>query len=397
MKVYHYSIISILLFLLSPVTGFISTIFNFKRQNKNISYLIISFFIGLLIIKNPPLADAYRYLDMFDSSESNIYYFSNYITFYWISYLFKILGFDFYWIPFFYVFFTVFFILKALDLVYVEYGYSYIYHILIILSLIILINPVVVSSGMRNSLAGSIYIYGVILFYLKNVKTGFFWILFSILIHFSYVIMVFAFILTLFFKLNRFYVFFLCLIGFFLSSLVFNYFFSVQLINDELQSHYSGYENFTSNKSQSFITQLSNYIGIFFKILIFFIIVKSLDIKNKLYFLMNLSCWLVIMASFLFVNPVSFGRLLILANLILFICVYLDYIVFNPNVYIKIFLIIVVVFSLIVFDIIQMRHQILNGGFFNSIIYSPFNLFFYSDYEYRKFLSNIDNDGSWIY
>lgn len=88
------------------------------------------------------------------------------------------------------------------------------------ITFLILILPIWEVNGVRMWTAAHIYIYGVLLFLLKNKrKTGLFWILASSLVHFSFIIPIGVFLFYKLIKIRLKYLFIAFLISFFVDNI----------------------------------------------------------------------------------------------------------------------------------------------------------------------------------
>ena len=107
------SIFAFSVFMLSPVAGIMVALHNAKKSQFNFIYFLISLFFAVVFLKNPPLDDLYRYLEMYDHLNPNIIFneFNNYSVFFAISYFFKMIGVPFYLMVSFFNFLIIFFAL----------------------------------------------------------------------------------------------------------------------------------------------------------------------------------------------------------------------------------------------------------------------------------------------
>lgn len=219
-----------------------------------------------------------------------------------------------------------FFYLQNIRMLIEEISGSYRFLLLVILVLFVLINPIWNINGVRMWTAAQVFLYGVMLIYLKGKNEGFLWAFLSILIHFSYV---FPLILLLGFRFlpkNSLLLFLFFIFSFMVSEL------NIELIRvfaedlpDVFQSRVNSYtsdqvlEKFSDrgNDQLSFHVVLAGrsqaYIMFFFLILIFFLRNKFSYYNVYCLNFLNLALFFTAWANIASIVP-SGGRFILIAN-----------------------------------------------------------------------------------
>ncbi|WP_353163617.1 EpsG family protein [Acinetobacter guillouiae] len=387
------AIISLLLFMISPVIGVVNSLLHFSR-NRTIFYFLLSLLTALITLKNPPAFDAIRYLDMYNSvSVADVLNFSNYLNFYIISYVFKSFGVSFYFIPAFFVFLTVFILLKASDLLFVHFKYSIYIQLFISIGLVVLINPIFVSFVMRGYLATAFFFFGIVHWFFGSKTKSSILLFLSFFCHFSYFFLILVFLISNFFSLGRFSALFLSTIGFLFSKFIIIIFLPYLGFLGFTQ-HYSSYLVYSQYGDYTANMLLSVYIGYTIKFLILFLAIlckprneSELKIQNAiLFFLVFIS-----FASFSDTAAERFSNMLLILSFFYVAYYSLKY---KKNIYFIIVLTCVFLF-LCVFDIYMFRKAFLYNDFVKTLFLTPLSLLFYSDFEYKLGLEYLNYDGTW--
>lgn len=389
-------LLSFLLFLLIPILSVLFSLSKLKREKgNNFYYLLISLFFGFLFLKNPPLMDSLRYLELYDQvTKDYLLSISNYVNYYYVAFIFKELGFGYYFIPVFYVSIAVFCIFKSTDLIWKNYNWSLKRYLFLSLGLLILSNPMVISMGLRNATAYFIFILAICYFLLGSRVKSYFIFLLSFLCHFSMFLPIALFFSSLFFKINKFLSIFLVLFGFLFSNVFFEIL--IQKIPiAALKEHYSSYGGGAESESASGNGIIVYVIFILIKIVL---ITICYFVENKDFFskkILNYIFLMTILVAFVSVNQTALYRFLNLTSFFCFIylCIYIYS--SKKSLIFKFLLSMILTIQLIVFDFYTIRYNFYHGRMIEMAYISPLNIFLYDNYEYRKYLSNIDSDGFW--
>lgn len=353
-------------------------------------------FFAILVLKNPPIYDLYRYLEMFDISASTTE-FGNYYSYYILSKLFKNLGISFYFLPPLFVFLTILYNLKSLHLLYEKFNWNLRKQLILIFSVIIISNPLIISLGLRSYLSSALFTYSVLQISLNREKKYYSLIILSIFIHFSALYLTIFFLISRFIKIKKFTALIISIVALTLSSIVIPYF--IQYIPiASIQEHSLNYTNnqFTGieNTSKSFnaliINNFSYFIIIFFWIL--FYIKKSTsnpyynDYKNILNFFSIAIC----LSS---VTGLIFYRFSSYLIILLFIYIATQELIFIKNKLSILLITIILTLNLVLIDIFIRKDSIINGKPLQMAFLPTPQILIYTDHEYRKFLNKIDDEG----
>lgn len=385
-----------LLFFLVPILGLLFSLSKLKRDRKNnFYYLLISLFFGFLFLKNPPLMDSLRYLELYDEvTSSHLLSFSNYINFYYISYFFKKIGLNYYFIPTFFVSVSVFCIFKSIDLIWKKNNWSLRGYLFLSLGLLILSNPMVVSMGLRNATAYFIFILAVCYFLLDNKAKSYVLFLLTFFCHFSMFLPIVLFLFSSFFKINKYISIFFVVLGLLFS----NIFFEVLIAKIPILALKEHYSNYGGENGDTIVSGNGLLVYGLFILIKLVLILSCYFVENKDFFsksVLNFIFLMTILIAFVSVDQTALYRFL---NLTSFFCfIYLCIYIYNLNKFTPLILLlpIVLAIQLIVFDFYTIRSNFYHGNMIEMAISSPFNILLYDDYEYRKYLGNIDSDGFW--
>jgi hypothetical protein len=214
---------------------------------------------------------------------------------------------------------------------------------LIILLFFLLINPIWNINGVRMYTAMNIFFYGLLLKYIKYNKNGIYFIFISILIHISFIIPVFLYLLfNLFYiKNSKIYFYALILLVFMKNNLIVDFTILINYLPDILQSKLIFYTNtqyvaaikeindtvsillFIANLTLNIITYSLLIFCYYYKNILF----KSSDIIGIKYF--NLMIYTFLWATILSMIP-SGGRFLMLSHLML-----ISIVIYKYNILIK--------------------------------------------------------------
>lgn len=391
------NIFSLVLFVLSPILGLLHAVSKFNFNNRNYFYFLTSLFFALMVFKNPPAFDAIRYFEMYDYvSFKHLTEFSNYISFYYISFFFKNLGIPFYFIPVVYVFLSIYFLLKSVDILYFKSSFkkSSLFYIILLFGLIIIINPIVVGLVMRNYLSLTFFIYGFVNFYFGKKSKSLIFFALSILSHFSFIGIILVFILSFFVKLNRVNTFFLVILGLFFSKIVFSKFIYL-LPGVGVQEHYSAYLDYSQYAEYTNNMILATYISYGLKSCIIFLSFLIYSARSQFKELFNIMLWLLVAVSFVVVSDTAAERIFNVATVFSYIFIIFNLTGSSRDLIFSFFLIICVVFYFVILDVYMYRYSILYGDYFKNTFYPVFQFFLYTDDSYRELIKYLNSDGSW--
>ncbi len=393
-----------LLFSISPLIGLFFLLNKINRNHLNLLYIFIALFFSLILLKSPPIDDLYRYLQLFDRSESYIILsfqdVSSYTTYYILAKLYNILGIPFFYIPFFYVFISIYFYLKTADVVFKKNIWSLRYYLLVLLGMVVIVDPILASLGLRFSAASALFSYGALLILIENNKKGFIYLFISILFHLSIAYLVVFLLISFFVNINKkvaliFSLISLLISGFFMN-LVADYIpfvnISQQFI-DYLDNKGTGYDpNAVLGTSAIFVVFLSRSKNIIFWIFYYF----SREIENRDFVkfsnglnILSIAVCLSAMTSIVFFRY-AFG---VLPLIYIFMAI-----VFYKNkgaislMFVSIFIFI----QFIVIDVYIKKDSIIYGEPVKMAVFPVFQILNYTDDEYRKHLMSIDEDGYYL-
>ena len=387
------TVLSILLFVVSPIFGVISSFLQFHKS-RTIFYFLLSFLVALITLKNPPAFDAIRYLDMYNSvTVQDITTFSNYLNFYIISYIFKNLGIDFYFIPFFIVFLTVFMLLKASDLLFSHFNYNIYIQLFISVGLVVLINPIFVSFVMRGYLATAFLFYGMVHWFFGKKPNAIFLLFFAFFSHFSYFFLIIVFLTSNFLSLNRFSALFLSIFGLLFSKLLI-VFLLPYLSFLEFTQHYSSYLIYSQYDDYTNNMLLSVYIGYTIKFLILALVFLCGYKNNSEYKIQNTIFFFLVFIGFSSFSDTAAERF---SNMLLILSFfYVAYYSLNYKKYFYFFIILICIISyFMVFDIYMFRKAFLYNNYLQTLFLTPLSLALYSDFDYQEGLKYLNYDGTW--
>lgn len=390
---------SIVIFILSPLLGVLTALFNFSKKNRNFIYFLISFIFFLIFLKSPPAFDAIRYLQMYDEVSLNtLTEYSNYYTFYLVCYIFKSLSIPFYFIPSTFVFFYLLSLFKAFDLIVINKNLfskkEKFYCLFFLVGLIVFSNPIYSSFVMRNNLALSLFIYALIcnLYQLKNRSYLFFAL--STFFHFSFGFLTLFFLVVNNIKISKILSLSLLIIGTFVSKFFLTFIISYIPFSG-LGDQYSSYLEYSQYSQYSNNMMIATYVSYFLKgslILLIFFIKPLTSYDGKL---LNIILWFFALLGFLSISDSAverFSNLTFLLSL-LFIFSNLKYSRYKTICQFIVFIIFLL--FLIILDVYMFRYSILKGNYLASSLISPFQFLFFSDNEYRDLLKYLNYDGTW--
>lgn len=390
---------NLLLFSIIPIFSLIFVIYDLTKKSRSATYFTISLFFFIVFLKSPPAFDAIRYLEMYDNVVfSDLLEFSNYYNFYLISYLFKLFGIPFYFIPAFFVFFSVYFALKSLDIIVVAkldlYKVNPIYFILFLIGLIIFINPIFTSYIMRNNLATSLFLYAVVNSSFGLKKKSYCFLLLSSFIHFSFIFISVFYILIKNINISRFLSIFLMLLGFLLSKLVLLFVFdkiSFITVSNQYAGYleYSQYGNYTKNMLISLYFSYSIKIII---ILLCFLIkpIQDFDLKIHRFLL-----WMVVLLGFVSVSDSALDRFVNLTFIVAYIYLFSNVFLLRRKDYYCFIIFLLVFIYFIVLTVYMFRMSFINGNYLLNSILTPLQFLLYDDRQYRELLNFLHPDGTW--
>lgn len=389
-------LLSSLLFFLVPFLSALYSILKLKKNSNNdFYYFIISLFFGFLFLKNPPLMDSIRYLEIYDLVEKeHLTSFSNYVNFYYIAYFFKSIGLNYYFIPTFFVSVSVFCIFKSMDLLWKKYNWSLANYLFLSIGLLILSNPVIISMGLRNSTAYFIFLLGVFYYFCGFKFKSKLTFIITFLCHFSMILPISVFILSNIFNINKYFSIFLIIIGVAFSQIFLERIISIIPI-PALKDHYSNYGADSSvvvADGNGFLV-LILFFSIKFSLILICYVVNSKDVISKK--ILNFIFFMVILVSFVCVDATALHRFLEITSFLCFIYICINFFNQSKRIVLKFLVSLFLVIQLFVFDFYTVRHNFTYGKML-QMTYTPiFFVLLYTDREYREYLYKIDSDGYW--
>jgi len=393
------NLISQLFFILSPIIGFLIALFNInsEKSRKNF-YIISSFFFSLFILKNPPIHDVYRYYDRFNNIKSlnDVGYYTQDYFFDFVSLFFNSLDIPFYFLPPLFVFLTFYFSFKGVELIIRKYNFNNLFNIFLILSIIVLVNPILVSLGLRSYLGFAFLFYSIVLYFFDNRKKSYVYMFFSVITHASFLIFLIPFLLIYFYRPNKVSVIILSLSIFISSKFLLPKildFGLVGLIFGDLVG-YSQFDNLENKSSRGVVFY---YITIAIKLFFIYfcystVNLRNLNIKEKyLFFYIG---YMILIFSASSISEVALGRYTSYTSFLIFfmICTYV-YRFREYKIIYSALIIIIFTFNFLILNVYINRNVFLMGKSIEMSIVSPLNMVLYSKDEYDLYLSNIGPDG----
>lgn len=388
--------LSLMFFLVIPLLGLISAIYNIiKSNNRKMIYIIISLFFSVLTIKNPPIHDIYRYILRFDSINSinDIGLYTNDYFFDFLTLLFKILEIPFYLIPAIFVFLTLLLILFSVDKFLNFYNIERNKALLIIISIIIIANPITISLGLRSHLAFAFFFYGLANLIITKKNYYILYFILAFITHTASFLLILSYLISKYFKPNKSTTIILASASFLASTILLNFAFELPIISNAF-STLSVYKDFDNLSDKSARGLLFYYIDITIKLSIivtyflFYYSDRKNHVEKSLYFFINI---LIILAFASSMSEIAFGRYSSYSVFFIIIALLLQ--TKNKVKITKFILFGYLFFTLMVTNIYVNRNIIFSGNYMSLAITPPLFLFLYSDEEYRKLLSNTDFDG----
>lgn len=387
---------SLLLFFLVPL---LSVIYSFlklrKENNNNFYYFFISLFFGFLFLKNPPLMDSIRYLEIYDLvQKEDLAYFSNYVNYYYVAYFFKSIGLNYYFIPTFFVTISVFCIFKSMDLLWKKYNWSLANYIFLSIGVVILSNPVVISMGLRNSTAYFIFLLGVFYYFCGYKFKSKLTFIMTFICHFSMALPILIFVLSNFFKINKYFSLVFIVIGIIFSQLFLERILAIIPIA-ALREHYSNYgvdSNSDMMNGNGFIVFILFFIIKISLILICYTINSKDIISEKI---LNLIFYMVVLVSFVSVDQTALHRFLDITSFLCFIYICINLFNQPKRIIIKCIVSLLLVIQFFIFDFYTVRYNYIHGKMLEMTYRPIFFVLLYTDDEYREYLYRIDRDGYW--
>lgn len=396
MKISKYNFLTLLFFFISPILGLISSLFFvFKNNSVRFFNFIVSLFFSVIVIKNPPLFDLYRYYNQYLYIENFNFLESRDFFVPFLMYLFKILDIPFYFFPAFILFLTVYFILSSFYLFFVNFNIKIKNYILGVLVLIIFMQPISISIGLRSYLSYAFFIYGVAFFYFNCKKKG--WVLFvlSCLTHISSIYLVLIFLISRLYKLSKFnsliFGFFLIflsnsllpiLLSYFPVESVRNYFFTWYIDRDDL---------YAFNTINDFLMVfIPIFIGLF--LYIQYVFYHKTSYFSSFFKIENFISLLFLGLALVSMSPAAISRYFYVFNILIFICL------LSSKTFPRGFIFAIVNFLLIFImffthNVNIPKRSLYYGEPVKQALFSPFFMIIYSRDDYDKFLTNIDDRG----
>lgn len=390
------SLLSILLFFVVPLLGFASAICSvITTNNRKVIYVVISSFFAVLTIKNPPIHDIYRYLLRFDSINSinDIGMYTNDYFFDFLTLLFKFFGFPFYLIPPIFVFFTLLLILLSIEKILHFYTIKGNSAFIIVLSALIMANPINISLGLRSHLAFAFVLYGMVNLTITKKNKYFIYLALGFLTHTASFILIASYLISKYFKKNKITTIVLAAFTFLASKFLLNFVFEIPFISKTF-STLSVYKEFDNLSDKSARGLLFYYIDITVKMIIiityflFYFFENKNHVEKSLYYFLNILIILTFASS---ISEIAFGRYL--TYVVFFIILLLLLQTKSKFKITKFILLSYLSFTLLITNIYLNRNIFQTGGYLFTSIQSPVFLFLYSDDDYRSLLSNTDSDG----
>lgn len=385
-------LISLFLYLLFPMIGFLLSLISIRRTN-NFIYLncfYISIFIFIIFIYIPPLGDLYRHYQLFeyiDLNDSKFYKLD--FLFYLNLIIFKKLCIPFFILPALYTSISVYLYLKSFEILYNKYSQNYVkITTLIAYVLIILLNIsfFTTASGLRFGLSTALVIFSYSLIISKNKKLiPLIILLFASFIHFSSYLFIIIYFLSKI-KLNKFTFIILSIIAIITSQIiVFLFEYLTQMLN-------YGHSYVLGKWADSSGKNLAGQIKIIlnqtpFFLFLFLLIINRCTFKN-----INIIYWSVIIAL---LTKFSFTLFLRFSVVPTFIMLYILLIAYKD----KLIIYIILLFSIVYFlsdSIYGYRRQILLGNMWEALYKPPILKMINIDKDYNFMLNQINKDGLWI-
>ncbi|WP_215900939.1 EpsG family protein [Acinetobacter bereziniae] len=395
---------AIFLFALSPIVGLLFLLHKLKRSQLNLLYVFVALLFSLMLFKSPPIDDLYRYLQLFDESStyhiSSIGDISSYTSFYFISKFYIFFGIPFFYIPFFYIFISIFFYLKSADIVFKKNEWSIKYYLFVLLGLLIIIDPILASLGLRFSAASAIFSYGVMLSLVDNNRKGFIYVFLSVFFHLSIIYLIIYFILSFFFIANKKTALILSIASLFLSGVfIKNAADYIPFVNisqqllDYMDNRGTGYDpDAILGGSAIVVVFLARSKQIIFWILYYI----SPQLKDKrLGRFSNALNILSIGVCLSALTPIIFFRYAFGVLPLIYIFMSIVFYTYRSKL-VLFFLLIYMTAQFLIVDLYIKKDSLLYGKPIQMIVFPIFQVVNYSDDDYRKHLRFIDEDGFYI-
>lgn len=395
---------AIFLFALSPIAGLLFLLHKLKRSQLNLLYVFVALLFSLMLFKSPPIDDLYRYLQLFDQSStyhiSSIGDISSYTSFYFISKFYIFFGIPFFYIPFFYIFISIFFYLKSADIVFKKNEWSIKYYLFVLLGLLIIIDPILASLGLRFSAASAIFSYGVMLSLVDNNRKGFIYVFLSVFFHLSIIYLIIYFILSFFFIANKKTALILSIASLFLSGVfIKNAADYIPFVNisqqllDYMDNRGTGYDpDAILGGSAIVVVFLARSKQIIFWILYYI----SPQLKDKrLGRFSNALNILSIGVCLSALTPIIFFRYAFGVLPLIYIFMSIVFYTYRSKL-VLFFLLIYMTAQFLIVDLYIKKDSLLYGKPIQMIVFPIFQVVNYSDDDYRKHLRFIDEDGFYI-
>lgn len=376
MRIHNLNIIAFIIFFLNPILGFLTCLVSiYKNSANNISIFIYSLFVSISILKNQIYADSIIYRDMYNSvTYDSLNDFDGYITYKSLALFFKSFGIPYEFLPFFHVFFMVYFIGKLLIILRDKYNFSNSHFLFMLIGLTILSNPIVASMGQRNSLAIILIIYSVILYFNEKYIKGFVFLILSLITHFTMSFLLVPLILSGFSKISYFFrilfLFFSVILGLYFNRV------SAIFFNDTGVSEFN--EKYQESKYDlgdggELLYSVINYsVKFIFLALFIFFLKKNINNDKFLVNIRNFIFYMICLCFIFMMNPIAFGRFSNYLCLVIFIYISL----INANITNKLnlynfFMCFFLFFYFAIFNVFPWKEPILNGEMLKAILLPP--------------------------
>lgn len=393
------NLLSLFMFLVSPIVGLVYSFFKINgRSNRRFFYLICSSFFAIVFLKNAPIHDAYRYYDRFNNTlkVDDIGFYTQDYFFDLIAIAFNYLGVSFYYIPSLFIFLTLFFSFLALEVLIRKYNFDQKTQLFLILSIVILSNPIMISMGLRSYLAFSFLFYAIILFSHSESRCSYFFLVLSIFTHASFIIFSLPFLLLKFYNPNKIIVVIFSAILLISSSFFVEKLTQIKFINI-IFGDLLGYSQFDNLENKSARGLFFYYTVLYLKLFFIYYTYIRFDLKKansnqkKMYGYIG---YMIIICSICSVSEVALGRYTTYAAFLIF---FLFFIVRLKTInFFKIdslVLIFFLMFNFLILNLYVNRSVFYTGKPVQMSLLTPLNLILYSKEEYDKYLIDIDIDG----
>ena len=400
-KISRKKLLSGLVFCISPIAGLIVLLHKINRDSFNLLYILLSLFFALMVLKNPPLYDLIRYLELFDSSGVSIgLELHNYLSFQIISSIFKILDIPFYFLPSLFVFFIMYFHLKAIGVVYDYYNWSIKKQLILIFGLVILLNPIFASTVLRAYMASGLFMYGTFLIIFSEKKRGYLYVGMSILFHLSFAYLVLFFLVSRVIKIEKTVAFIVSCFAITISLVFISYLIDLipfELVKIQFSNYLTDNNTGADAGAGNFQAVIINCIIVLTHILLCLIyFLTRIPKAEKAFEYSNLVNFMIIAGSLTSISFTLFTRFFSHISLFTFVYIMIFIIFISKNKIVSFALSLILLVNFLLIDVYIRKDSLLNGSPIAMVTVTPLQIFLYSDMEYREMLKNINYHGDII-